>query len=276
MIDGSISTALASLCCVLFIAPMASADVDFYLTPEFGISGMISDVDGEAANVTGPLIFSGDDTDASPLLGLAVGLEMPLDEMLPREWLADIRLPNWPIHFEIEASGLREYDLRTNGIGPEDYFSEIKATTSFVNTWLDIPMTTLWRPFQYIFGLGRQPRLRSLIDPVSFYLGAGIGMTALEFKGTDNTFETDDDVIDFAWNVGAGFRYAVTDRVSISSGYRYVGLGTDKGSQDIDLGQRSLNGAQGSPGDSLDYDFQVHEFRLGIQIKVFSFRGAWR
>lgn len=253
-------------------APNAKADVDFYVAPQFGISSIISEIDGVVPGALVPLTFSGEDDDASPLLGGAIGLEMPMDEMLPREWLADIRLPNWPVRFEIEASGLREYDLVTKRFS-DRFFSEITSTTTFANAWVDIPMMTMWRPFQYVFGLGRQPRLRSWLEPASFYLGSGVGFTAMEFKGTDNVFETDEEVLDFAWNVGAGFGYDVTERVALSAGYRYLGLGVDTGSQEVDI----LNASnKQKTGQTLEYDYQVHEFRVGIKIKLFSFRGAWR
>lgn len=256
----------------VFIVGLASptrADVDLYLAPQFGISGLIADTDGDAPNIT-PLIFSGDDDDSSPLLGLAIGLEVPMNEIVPREWLADLRLPSWPVRFELEGSGLREYDLRTKGVAAtEDFFTELMATTLYANVWLDVPMITIWRPFQYLFGLGRQPRVRSWLEPASFYLGSGIGMTHLDFDASDNTFRGKEEIIDFAWNVGAGFNYRLTERVTLSTGYRYLGLGASTGVQEIELGSSGPDG-------ELEYDMQVHELRVALQIRVFSFRGAWR
>jgi hypothetical protein len=255
------------------MASVASADVNVYAAPQLGISGGVVDTDGRAVNPGPTVFFSGSDSDSTALIGLAVGLEMPMNEIVPREWLADARLPNWPVRFELEAVGLREYDLKTNGSGPGDYFSEIKATTTLVNTWVDVPLLTTWRPVQYLFGLGRQPRLRRWLEPGSLYLGAGIGFTALEINGTDNIFRGKDDLIDFAWNVGAGVNYALSDRVTISAGYRYVGLGANVGSQEVDLVM-----VPGGPrtSDSLEYDLQVHELRVAIRITLFSFRGVWR
>ena len=253
-------------------AGSASADVDFYFMPQIGISGLDAKTTGEVA-VGAVGAYSGNDSDASPLIGGSVGLEMPMNEIVPREWLEDIRLPNWPVRFEVEATGLRDYDFRTNGAGAgaEIYSTEIKATTAFANSWMDIPLVTVWSPFQYMFGLGRQPRVRQWLEPGALYFGGGIGMTALEIDGTDNVLKGKDDIIDFAWNVGVGINYAITDRVTFSTGYRYIGLGPNTGDHDVDL-----TGGGATPGDNIKYDLQVHEFRVGIQIKIFSFRGAWR
>jgi Outer membrane protein beta-barrel domain len=253
------------------IAGPARADVSLYLAPQFGISGLYADTDGQAAGAA-VNAYTGDDTDGSPLIGLSVGLEVPMNEVVPREWLEDMRLPSWPMRFELEAAGLRDYDFRTDGAGAgaEVYTSEIKSTTLVANTWTDVPLVTVWRPFQYVFGLGRQPRLRQWLEPGSLYFGGGIGFTALEIDGTDNVLSGEDDIIDFAWNVGAGINYALTDRVTLSTGYRYVGLSTDTGTQEVDL-----EGGVGAD-DHLEYDLQVHEFRVAIQVKLLSFRGVWR
>lgn len=256
---------------VLLSAFAASADVNLYAAPQFGISNIIADTNGNAVGGD-PNGLKGDDTDSAPLLGLGIGVEVPMNELVPREWLGDVRLPNWPVSFELEATGLRDYDFQTRGSGAtaEVYSTEITATTLMANTWTDIPLTTMWRPVQYVFGLGRQPRVRQWIEPGSFYLGAGVGFVALDIKGTDNVLSGKDDYLDFAWNVGAGFNYALNDRFTLSAGYRYLGLGANTGTQEVDL--------TGGPGtnDELEYDLQVHEFRVAIKIRLASFRGVWR
>lgn len=118
------------------IVESADADVDLYAAPQFGISGLDVDTDGQAAGAAIDA-YSGGDTDGSPLIGLSVGVEIPMNEIVPREWLEDVRLPSWPVRFELEAAGLRDYDFRTNGAGAgaEVYTSEIKATTLMANAW---------------------------------------------------------------------------------------------------------------------------------------------
>jgi hypothetical protein len=276
---GDIEIAIAERTFVILVlvigvsvfANSASADVDIYAAPQFGISNLIVDTDGNAVGGD-PNGLTGDDTDSAPLLGLSVGVEVPMNELVPREWLADVRMPAWPMSFELEAAGLRDYDISTRGSGAtaEVYSTEITATTLMANTWTDIPLNTMWRPVQYVFGLGRQPRVRQWLEPGSFYFGAGVGFVVLDIKGTDNVLSGKDDFLDFAWNVGAGFNYALNDRFTLSAGYRYLGLGPNTGNQEVDL--------TGGPGtnDKLEYDLQVHEFRVAIKIRLASFRGVWR
>lgn len=249
----------------LLVAGPGRADWSVYIAPGLGISRAIVDSDG--AEQTTPIRFRGDDNDSSPALALAVGLEVPMDELVPREWLLDVRLPRWPLRVELEASGLREYEFRTDTTGQDDFFSEINVTTTFVNFWVDIPLVSVYRPVQYVFGLGRQPRVRRWLEPASLYLGGGVGFSAVEVDSTSNVLSAKDDLIDFAGNIGAGVNYDLTDRVALSLGYRFVGLPD----QTFDL-----EGGAGN-NDEVDYqNWEVHEFRFAVKIRVWEFRSPWR
>lgn len=253
------------------ISTRANAEVDLYFAPQIGISAIVAETDGQAAGAA-TFGFKGEDADESPLVGVAVGLEIPMNEIVPREWLTDIRLPNWPLRFEVETTLLRDYELKTNGFGSgaANYLTEMDALVFTANAWFDLPVLTAWRPVQYVFGMGRQPRVRQLLEPVNFYFGSGVGFTDLEIRGTDNVFRGDNSSIDFAWTVGTGINYKLTDRVKLSAGYRYLSLGPNTDSQSV-----PLTGGTGAT-DEQRYDFQVHEFRFGIQIRVWSFAGVWR
>jgi len=255
-IVASVATSLA--------AGFVSADWNVYVAPGLGISSADVDTNGEETSV--PVFLNGSDDDSSPLLDFAVGLEVPMDEIVPREWLLDVRLPNWPVRVELEAAGLREYELRTETTGPDRLFTKLKATTLFVNTWLDIPLVSMYRPVQYTLGLGRQPAVRRWLEPASFYIGFGIGVGFLDIDATTNVLSADDEPIDFAWNVGAGINYALTERVSLSAGYRYVGLG--KHTIDLDGGPVQ--------SDDIKFDPEVHEFRFAVRIRVHDFLSPWR
>lgn len=252
---------------VLFLSGPSSADWEIYVSGGLGISAAIIDTDGVVRGAP-DVPLSGEDSDSSPLIDAAVGLKIPMDEIVPREWLMDIRLPDWPVRFELEASGLREFELETDqNNGTQNFFTTWTATTSFVNGWIDIPLTEMWRPIQYLGGLGRQPRLRQWLEPGSFFLGSGIGFSYLEIDGTSNVLSGSDKLFAFAWNVGAGFNYALTESVDISTGYRYVGLGE----QEVDI---KLSGVD--TGDQLTYTPQVHEFRVQLRVEVFDFLSPWR
>lgn len=253
---------------VLFAAAPSAADWRVYVAGDLGISGAEVDTDGAAGALATPVPFSGSDNDASPLIAGAIGMEIPMDEIVPREWLGDIRMPNWPVRMEIEGAGLRQYEFKTKA-GGEDFFTEVETNTFFTNFWLDVPMTSAYRPVQYLLGLGRQPRVRRWLDPMSFYFGAGVGFHSTDFDGTSNVFAANDDVLDFAWNAGTGLSYAVTNRVSLSAGYRYVGID----SQTIDFKD---NGAPINAGDDIDYETDIHEFRFQVRVRVFEFLSPWR
>jgi len=257
-----------SLCStVLLWVPTAFADWQVYASADFGISTSDVETDGQVSG-TPTLFLSGQDEDSSPLIGGAVGLRVPMNELLPREWLMDLRLPDWPVRFEIEGAGLREYEFRTEGTGVNDFFTEIDVSTFFINTWLDLPMLSAWKPFQYMFGLGRQPRLRRWLEPASIYLGTGVGFSAIDVKGTDNVVRVDDDSIDFAWNAGVGIAYEVSEHVTLASGYRYIGVEE----QDLDLRSNAAIG----PNDSTEFDQDIHEFRMTIRVALYDFLSPWR
>ncbi len=262
-----ISLGLVMFAGSMLLAFESFADWDVYVSGGLGISTAVIDTDGVFdPTTTPPLTFGKDDSDSSPLLDGAVGLRIPMDELVAREWLPDLRLPSYPYRIEIEAAGLREFELETQ-FGPQKFFSDVKATTVMVNQWLDIPLIELWRPVQYLGGLGRQPRLRQWLEPASLFFGWGVGFSYLEIEGTSNIVSGSDDIFDFAWNVGAGLNYALTDHVDLSGGYRYVGLGKQK----VDM---SLTG--GGQEGPVEYDPQVHEVRVQIRVKVYDFLSPWR
>jgi hypothetical protein len=254
----------------VLIAGKSVAEWKVYVAPGLGISGASVEADGQAGNA--PTIFlAGSDDDSAPLIAFAVGLEVPMDELVPREWLLEIRLPDWPVRVEMEAAFLREYEFRTKTSATDEFFSELNVEASFfVNFFLDVPLLSIYKPVQYTFSLGRQPVVRRWLEPASLYVavGVGVGFASFEFDGTANSIFAKENTIDFAWNVGVGFNYALTDAVGVNFGYRYVGLGKQK----VDLrGPFAPTGA-----DQIEYDPQLHEFRVGIRIRVFEFFSPWR
>jgi opacity protein-like surface antigen len=102
--------------------------------------------------------------------------------------------------------------------------------------------------------------------------GLGISSASVETDGLVSGLPVslagnDDDSapLDFAWNAGMGFNYALTKNVGVSVGYRYVGIGTQKVTA---VGPTTVG--------PLEYDPQLHEFRVGIRIRVFEFFSPWR
>ena len=252
---------------LLSSASQSAAEWKVYVQGGLGISGAEVETSGRAGSA--PVTrLNGMDTDSSPLLDAAVGLEVPMDELVPRELLSTVRLPDWPVRLEIEAAGLREWEFSTVA-GGEKYFTEVNATTVMFNSWVDVPLLSIYKPFQYLFGLGRQPNVRRWMEPVSLYVGTGIGLTAqMEIDGTSNVVTAQDDVVDFAWNVGTGFNYQFNDKVRLAVGYRYLGL------VEPEIDTRGPFAPGGN--DKVDYSFDVHELRVALRIRVFEFASPWR
>jgi len=258
-----LSTLAAATTLVLAAAP-SHAEWIVYASGDVGFSIASAEIKGDESGGTR---FSGLDTDTSPVIGGAIGLSVPMDELLPREWIGDVRLPSWPVRVEAEAVGLREYDLRTPSAGPNTRFTKIDVWTQLENFWLDVPVTAMWEPFQYLFGLGRQPRVRRWLEPADFHLGAGIGAIGIKIRGTDNAYSGVEDIVGFAWQTGAGFSYALTDRVKLTLNYRFLGL------EQYDVG---MSTAVGTNDGEFKFDGLVQEVRTGLRVDFYSFRNPWR
>jgi hypothetical protein len=263
-IGSGIAALVGSLC---LGASDSAAEWKVYVQGGLGISGAEIDTSGQAGSAPVTKLL-GKDQDSSPLLDAAVGLEVPMDELVPRELLLKMRLPDWPVRFEVEAAGLREWEFNTVA-GGEDFFTKIKATTVLFNSWVDMPLVSIYRPIQYLFGLGRQPNVRRWMEPMSLYVGTGIGLTAqMDVQGTSNVISAQDDIVDFAWNVGTGINYQFTDSMKLAVGYRYVGLGEPE----VDTRGPFAPGGN----DKIKYDLNVHELRVAVRIQVFEFPSPWR
>lgn len=90
------------------------------------------------------------------------------------------------------------------GAGTLSDSGEVEAFTVLANLWYD-------------FDLGM---------PITPYVGGGIGIGFVDGNATDSTgftsFNDDDEV--FAFQVGAGISYSLTDVIDLSVGYRFRGL----------------------------------------------------
>lgn len=256
----------------LLLAGESTADWEVYVGGGLGISALEEWTNGQASGQA----LGGQDVDSSPLLDATVGLAIPMDEIVPREWLASTRLPDWPVRIELEVAGLREHELKSFAAG-EDYYTEIETITSFFNTWVDIPLVTMWRPVQYLGGLGRQPRVRQWLEPGRFFFGVGIGLSSIDLSGTSNVLSGRGDFIEFAWNAGGGIDYALTDHVDLSIGYRFVCLAGEKCMVHSDALEVDIRGGTPSAGDfDLKYELMAHELRVQVRVEVFDFLSPWR
>jgi len=262
---------------VCLLAAPASATWRLYASGEFGYSIAKGKVSGSAdANADGADdFFSGRDNDVSPLIGGSIGIEVPMFELTPWRMPYDIRLPDWPVRIEIEASGLRDYELETNGfvIGgntTDSFNSDVVAWTLMQNVWLDIPLGGLYRPLSAASGfLFRQPRLpwlRRFLQPATVYGGLGIGLSHLDVDSSNSDFEGSKKKYDFAYQFGTGFGYQLTDYVNLGLGYRYIKPSKIK---------MKLRDPADRPG-KLQNSNDIHEIRFSLRIRVFDFPYPWR
>jgi len=257
---------LAVLILVLMAVPGgASASWLLYVSGELGTASGTTNVSGSSdlANRA----FAGSYTDSSPLIGGAVGVAIPLNEMTPWELPYDLRLPTWPLRFEASATGLRSFEGLTNGPTLQSKNFGGTSTWSVVfNLWQDFPLSGLSRPLSWL--PGRTPRwVTNGLDQMSVYGGGGVGVAGISVLFTDNTHFAAADETNFAWQAGTGLTYALTKAVTVDLAYRffkygsvstrYIGIGTNVDHGPFDLSQSS------------------HEFRGGLRVNFWGFR-PWR
>lgn len=229
---------------------LAAADAaragDLYVSGRLGISTGTGQSGGSTNFGFDP---SGGDDDSSPVWGSALGFEFSLDEPVPS--VADWPLLDSRLRLELEGLGGRDYELRTRGADP--FFTQFTAWSVMQNLWIDVPMqgavTALF---------GRVP----ILEPMSFYLGAGAGLAINDVKTTDNVSVGKDLGLGLAWQGGTGFGYAFTDLVTFSFGYRYQDLGEFETKLYTDPSQ--------APVGNFRMRLASHELVTGLRVRFFS------
>ena len=226
---------------------------DLYLTGNLAISTGTGDSGGATGD---PVVFfqnTGSDSDSAPAYGGALGLGFKLNEAIPKSW--GVPLPDLGVRFEFEGMTGREYELRTGSTPPQPggvgYFAEVNAWTFMPNLWFDIP---LGPPIAWAFG--RIP----VLEPLALYTGAGLGLSTVDLDATDNVSRAHREQFLFGWQAGIGLAYELTERVTLTSGYRYVDLGHPKATLKV-----------GTPPDTLPFgnytlDLAAHEFNFGVRV----------
>jgi opacity protein-like surface antigen len=244
-------------------APSAALAADLYVAGALMNSFTAAKGTGEISLGTNPptplFDINGEDKDSSPGFGGALGFGFGVDELR-----ADVRgfeMPHWKVRLELEGIFGREYDFRfnTNSIGGggggaavnNTFFSEIDAWTVMTNVWLDVPVQ---RPVSFLFG--RVP----ILNPLSIYMGGGIGLARAEFKTTDNISSGNDQINRFSWQAGAGIGYQLNQWATLNLGYRYWDLG--KVDAKVLFGDNTLTGSQ-------SVDLTSQEFVTNIRIAFY-------
>ena len=135
---------------------------------------------------------------------------------------------NAPIRTELEYAGFSKAEAKKNFsdplLGSMSLKQSFNVQTLFANAYWDINTKSQFTP----------------------YVGGGLGMGIVKTKGTAGVSGFSDStgsrtVTDFAWNIGAGLGYDITDNWALDVGYRFVGLGSVK-TKTYDDGVASLYG----------------------------------
>jgi opacity protein-like surface antigen len=261
---GRILTALLTTC---LLAEAASA-AELFVAGRVGISN--GEADGTGLIDSGLVAAgSGSDDDSSPIYGTALGLAVPLSDVIP--WALrfpsfdlpywpgrslhfegddEFRFPGWRTLFEVEALFGRNYDFATNsGTAVSPWHSEVTSRTFMANARLDVPLRT---PLTALFG--RMP----MLEPLTLYGGGGAGASWNEIEASGPFDLGDDTSWEFAWQAMAGFGYAVTDTTHLSLGWRY-----------LDLGEVDLNSVCGAASCSFEADTTAHEVMTSVRFEFY-------
>jgi opacity protein-like surface antigen len=169
---------------------------------------------------------------------------------------------NVPIRAEVEYAAFSQAENKRNVTvidGNQTAYYTSKQTfniqTLFLNAYWDIPTGTDFAPYVGA-GLG-----------AGFITTKGIGSGTLWNNGTFNRSWSDSTgyktVTNFAWNVGAGLGYELTDYATVDLGYRFVGLGSVKTKTG-----RDSDGDEWDSGDSISHktdNLYQHQVALGMR-----------
>ncbi len=274
-----LTSALATLISLMCLgAAPAHATWQLYVGGDFGYSIAKEKVRGNAdiAALDGNRSpFSGKDDDVSPEMGGTFGVEIPMFEVTPWDLPGDRRLPDWPVRFEVEASGLREYrpataGLRLVGGNGNTVHSKVKTWMFMNNLWLDVPLRGLYRPISatsgFLFDKPRLPTLKRGLDRLTVYTGVGIGVGHVKAKVDDTDYAGKKDKYDFAYQFGTGFGFQASEYVNLGMGYRFIKLAKLK---------VKLEDNNERPGKA-NLSGDIHEVRFQVRIRVFDLPYPWR
>ena len=221
---------------------MASAQEinSIYVTPKLIYSHQVGDMNPSrwsngawTANALG-----GEETDNSFGLGLSVGADLGYYYDLPMR-----------VELEYAYRGKAEF-----GQGPSVVLGSVPLMASHS---FDITAHSLMANAFFDFNND------SMFTP---YIGAGLGLAYLDTtyrasiqNGTTATVTTNNDNWNFAWNVGAGVAYHLSDNMALDLGYRYVDLGT------AEAGSAIVSNFTGSSS----VDYTAHEVNVGLRFSGF-------
>lgn len=142
-----------------------------------------------------------------------------------------------PVRAEAEYLYHSQFKLHSTNSTTGIVDAKYDIQTGFANFYYDIKTGTSFTP----------------------YVGAGLGVAWINQKVSENSaavnFGGNHDTTNFAWNLGAGVGYSLTDNIVIDLGYRYTSFGDAK----------KINGAAIATTHLQTKDITAHEALLGLR-----------
>lgn len=186
--------------CLLAPSTALAADLGLYVAPKIGWSYVIMDEMKTRAEVSGlGSAQMKDDGDGNAFMGgLAIGYDFNVKHGVPvrteLEYMYRSRVDD-TMSVNVagsRASSKQKYDIQT----------------LMVNAYYDFNTNTIVTP----------------------YVGGGIGLAFVDGKASGSLDDVGvslnkDSTTNFAWNIGAGVGFDVTDSATIDLGYRFAGFG---------------------------------------------------
>jgi opacity protein-like surface antigen len=219
----------------------------FYLRAEVGYSWSKDADIRDAGSTPGSFLFCGNGPCSAPgplndigdsyVIGAGVGYRVA---------------PNIRTELALAYRGDFDLDQSDAGAPPTTFRGKIRSWSLMLNGYYDFEVGGPWKPY-VAAGLGVA---RNEVKTISATNPAAATLPAL-FSNFQLEGDTD---TGFAWTLGAGVGYAVTPRMTLELGYRFVDLGDLKiPSQTVlfNTGPQSYPGAKG--------ELKSHEVTLGFR-----------
>lgn len=231
-----ISVLLFSSVLTLSLSAAASAEISPYVSAKYAYTHMqndakaTTDISGIASNTLVDKKLS-DNTNG---LRLAVGATVPVDAI----W-GDIRGEvEFAYNAYTENKGNSTFDWGSGSPVDIAFKNKLRTKAVFFNVYYDIETCSDFIP----------------------YVGGGIGYARLKHKArlVGDAENGKDRENNFAWNLGLGIGYIVTENLTLDLGYRYTDYGNIKNSA---VDERSYALIKSSS----KYDITSHEVSLGLR-----------
>lgn len=203
------------------------AQTGFYVHGGLGVAGL-SDIDADFVDNAGQAQTTTLDLDTGLSFGLAAG------------WLVgDVLRPELQVRFQG-----RDFDATDTSPGGIDLTGRVSTTTLMTNVWLEL---------NSVLGFDR-----SSFHP---YAGGGLGLSWNDIDDIEVVPGNDrlggDGSSNFAWQMGVGFGYGITDHLVLDVGYRYLDLGDVESGVNADSGNDFGRPVSGS--------LSMHEALIGLR-----------